>query len=400
MVEPRGKGEPVFFPSPLHYLQGRLSANVPARGREFHTIRGKIEIMTDTPIQITDTIQLNYTVLPNDFIDGAMCKADGEYVKIYLMILRLLGSGLPVTPDILADRLNLTQKDILRAVSYWEKAGLLKPLTLQKAEDTGKAGRKEDSPVESGPDEHPVMEEFESQEDKIIPGKRTLTPKEIEESKKQTDFGRTIFMAETYLGRPFSHNELNSLCYISDQLDFSTELMEYLIEYCAGRGKKSVRYIERVAIEWYRKGITTVAAAKEESDKYVDHVFPVMKALGLSGRGPAPAELEYIRHWSQLGLPAELIVEACSRTLLAVHQPSFQYANRIIEDWHKKGVRSKRDIEELDRHHQETQSKKKQSERSAVSAGSGGRKNSFHNFDQRDYDYRKLEERLLSRRRK
>lgn len=365
--------------------------------------------MTDCPIQITDTIQLNYTVLPNDFIDGPMCSADGEYVKIYLMILRLLGSGLPVTPDILADRLNLTQKDILRAVSYWEKAGLLKPLTLQKAEATDKADSKEDSPFASGKEGSPLASgsdenrdpgESQAPADKTIPGKRTLTPKEIEESRKETDFGRTIFMAETYLGRPFSHNELNSLCYISDQLDFSTELMEYLIEYCAGRGKKSVRYIERVAIEWYRKGITTVAAAKEESDKYVDHVFPVMKALGLSGRGPAPAELEYIKHWAQLGLPAELIVEACSRTLLAVHQPSFQYANRIIEDWHKKGVRSKRDIEELDRHHQETQVKKKQPQPSAVSAGSAGRKNSFHNFDQRDYDYRKLEERLLSRRRK
>ena len=365
--------------------------------------------MTDSPIQITDNIQLNYTVLPNDFIDGAMCTADGEYVKIYLMILRLLGSGLPVTPDILADRLNLTQKDILRAVSYWEKAGLLKPLTLQDPAladrgQTGKeSGPKKGVQTESFPDEIPSSLSAEanpSREDRSIPDKVTLTPKELEESREETDLGRTIFMAETYLGRPFSHNELNSLCYIRDQLDFSTELMEYLIEYCAGRGKKNVRYIEKVAIEWYRKGITTVAAAKEESDKYVEHVFPVMKALGLSGRGPAPAELEYIRHWTQLGLPADLIIEACSRTLLTVHQPSFQYANSIIEDWHKKGVRSRKDVEELDRHHQENKSKKKQSPASGLPTGSTGRRNSFHNFDQRDYDYRKLEERLLSRRRK
>ena len=364
-----------------------------------------VERMTDSPIQITDNIQVNYTVLPNDFIDGAMCSADGEYVKIYLMILRLTGSGLPVTPDILADRLNLTQKDILRAVSYWEKAGLLKPLTVRKEfpEESAAAVSALTAPASpaAGKSSFPAGETGHTAA-RPIPDKVSLTPVEIEARQKETDLSQTIFMAETYLGRPFSSHELNSLCYIRDQLGFSTDLMEYLVEYCAGRGKNNVRYIERVAIEWYRKGITSVAEAKEESDKYVDQVFPVMKALGLSGRGPAPAELEFIRHWTQLGLPSDLIIEACSRTLLAVHQPSFQYANRIIEGWHAKGVRSKKDIEELDKRHQETQAKRKAAVPSSPTSDRNrtGARNSFHNFDQRSYDYKELEERLLSQARR
>ena len=371
--------------------------------------------MTNSPIEITDNGQVNYTVLPNDFIDDAMISADGEYVKIYLMILRLAGSGLPVTPDILADRLNLTQKDIIRAVAYWEKAGLLKPLTVTSTTSADKkpssgsdrsARSAGDDPSGTGVQKARAQmagakEPENGLSDRMVPDKVTLTPAEIEQSKKQTDLARTIFMAETYLGRPFSHNEINSLCYINDQLGFSTELMEYLIEYCADRGKNSVRYIERVAIEWYRQGITTVAQAKEESDKYVDHVFPVMKALGLSSRGPAPAELEYIKRWSQLGLPVDLIIEACNRTLLATHQPSFKYANSIIEDWAKNGVRSREDIDKLDKKHQESQSKKKKSAKTpASSRKSSGQGNTFHNFDQRDYDYEKLEERLLSRSRR
>ena len=358
--------------------------------------------MTDSPIQITEIGQQNYTILPNDFIDGAMCDADGEYVKIYLMILRLTGSGLPVTPDILADRLNLTQKDILRAVTYWEKAGLLKPLTVRKDNpevvcemSERNSGSEEEKPAFDIPDA------ADSSEEKAIPEKRPLSPLEIEQYQKESSFKRTIFMAETYLGRPFSHNELNVLCYISTQLGFSSDLMEYLVEYCVGKGKKSMRYIERVAMEWYRKGITTVAKAKEESDRYVNHVFPIMKALGLSGRGPAPVELEYIRHWTELGLPSDLIIEACNRTLLTVHQPSFPYVNSIIEDWHSKGVLSMKDVDELDRKHQENRSQK-------AAAGKAGRprsnssdkKNSFHNFDQRSYNYEELEKLLLSRKRR
>ena len=74
-------------------------------------------------ITLLYNVQNEVTVLPNKFIDEYMIKADGEYVKIYLLILRLQGMGLPVDVDHLADHLELTRKDVLRALSYWEKAG-------------------------------------------------------------------------------------------------------------------------------------------------------------------------------------------------------------------------------------------------------------------------------------
>ena len=56
-------------------------------------------------ISLTQEYTQNITILPNDFIDHHMGKADGEYVKIYLMILRFAGRGLPLSPDQLADAL-------------------------------------------------------------------------------------------------------------------------------------------------------------------------------------------------------------------------------------------------------------------------------------------------------
>ena len=77
-------------------------------------------------ISLTNNLQNNITILSNDFIDNYMHKADGEYVKIYLLILRLSGSNLPIRVDELADTLELTRQYILRALNYWEKVGLLK----------------------------------------------------------------------------------------------------------------------------------------------------------------------------------------------------------------------------------------------------------------------------------
>ncbi len=86
-------------------------------------------------ITLKNTLHHTTTILPNEFIDHYMIKADGEYVKIYLLILRLMNQNLPVEIEQLADTLELTQKDILRALKYWEKEGLL------AMEDTGKQFR-------------------------------------------------------------------------------------------------------------------------------------------------------------------------------------------------------------------------------------------------------------------
>ena len=328
-------------------------------------------------ITLLYNVQNEVTVLPNKFIDEYMIKADGEYVKIYLLILRLQGMGLPVDVERIADHLELTRKDVLRALSYWEKAGILQTGaasetaatvtgsesvtngisgnagttqavgTSEKVMATGVTGTDGNTMTAgtSGSDRNTMTSESTGQTGASlsptitpVPDKNTLSPTEVQASMTNKDLERTIYMAETYIGRPFSTTELNSFCYINDQLHFSSDLLEYLIEYCVTRGKKSVRYIESVAINWYQQGITSVQEAKEQSTLYSQNVFPIMKAFGISNRDPGSAELDYIKKWNSLGLGTDIIIEACSRTLLATHQASFPYANKILEDWKRLGV--------------------------------------------------------------
>ena len=392
-------------------------------------------------ITLLYNVQNEVTVLPNKFIDEYMIKADGEYVKIYLLILRLQGMGLPVDVERIADYLELTRKDVLRALSYWEKAGILRTgaasetaATVTGSEsmangisgDTGTAQTVGTSGSDgniitsgtSGSDGNTMASESTGQTGASlsptitpVPDKNTLSPTEVQASMTNKDLERTIYMAETYIGRPFSTTELNSFCYINDQLHFSSDLLEYLIEYCVTRGKKSVRYIESVAINWYQQGITSVQEAKEQSTLYSQNVFPIMKAFGISNRDPGSAELDYIKKWNSLGLGTDIIIEACSRTLLATHQASFPYANKILEDWKRLGVRNTSDIKHLDDKHRSTASSSSgsaagytQGQPRKGSTGAAARKNTatnqFHNFEQRTYDFNDLESRLLDKTRR
>ncbi len=321
-------------------------------------------------ITLEGNIQNNITLLSNEFIDEHMVKADGEYVKIYLMILRLSSSGTQITPDLLADRLELTRKDVLRAIHYWENEGVLKAGVTEKEEEQPEEARE----VNFIPNSVPI--------------KLMLSPLEMEEAMEDSDFERTLFMAETYIGRPFSSTEVNGLCYIHDQLGFSTELMDYLIEYCVGRGKKSIRYIEKVAVSWYQDHITTVQEARERNRSYSHNAFAVMKAFGISGRNPGSSEIQFIKEWDAMGFAPEIIEEACNRTLVATHQPSFPYANKILLEWKRQQVRSLEDIRALDEKYQGEKGR----EKLPVREGKG--KNAFHNFDERSYDYDSIEMQL------
>lgn len=353
-------------------------------------------------ISLTQDVSQNITILSNEFIDHYMIEADGEYVKIYLLIQRLSGDNILVTVDQLADKLELTRKDVLRAVRYWKKKGLLTMPSgsedaVAKAKTKGQPDiSQRESKQQTAPPER-IQEHF-SLVKEPLPRKRTRNASELSGYISGTDLERLVFMAETYIGHPLSVSELNSICYISDDLKFPIDLLEYLVEYCTEKGKKQIRYMEKVAINWYEQGINTVKKAIDQSALYTQNVFTVMKAFGISGRNPGQSEIDYINRWNSMGFENDIIIEACNRTLLTTHQASFPYANRILEDWKKAGVKNMTDIRLIDQKYHA--GSRPGNEKDAPKATKRIAANAFHNFEQRSYDYEDLELRLAGKSRR
>lgn len=75
------------------------------------------------------------TTIYNSFIEDYMPAANGSYVKVYLYIAKCLQakeSNFSISS--LADQLENTEKDILRALMYWEKKGIM---SLNRDKATG-----------------------------------------------------------------------------------------------------------------------------------------------------------------------------------------------------------------------------------------------------------------------
>lgn len=379
------------------------------------------------------------TAVANEFIDTYMAAANGEYVKVYLYVLRHQGED--ITIELIADALNHTESDVRRALSYWKKAGVLtaseqgqpvqgEPVrpesgghTFTRGQDggqaavpdlrvepfqreTGTAGRAEVRGM-TGMREPAVVQEpavvrerteTTGQEDGCIP---VYSTEQVNRLAQDEEFSQLLYIAQKYMNKVFTPRDCQVFAYLYEGLSMSSELLEYLVEYCVQNGHISVRYMETVAMSWHEKGIRTALEAKDYSASYNRDSFAVMKAFGINNRKPAAPEQTLMDKWFRdYGFSREVVLEACSRTITAIHNPSFQYADKILSDWQKAGVRGLADIKDLDAKRTaareesgESREKRLQKYDSGVSSarqGSGARKNSsnqFHNFKQRDTDY-------------
>lgn len=347
-----------------------------------------------------------YTSVSNIFISEYVPGANGEFVKVYLYLLHLMSlRSNNISISLLADTFNQTEADIMRALRYWDSLDVislsfngpgngLSNIVLRDIKHTGQAANAMADPIAA---ESASVNSTSSYQTETVRAAKpdikqteviyTAEPSKVSYSKEQLNgflandnFSMLLFVIEQYMGRPLSTKETNSIVYFYDGLKLSTDLIEYLFEYCVEHNKKSINYIEKVALSWASKNIHTIAEAKEETSNHTDYVYQIMKAFGLSNREPAQHEKAMIAKWADTYcFDTDMIIEACNRTIKAIHQPSFEYADTILANWKNSNVSSLEDVKKADAAYSAGNNIKPKQTASSKPAN-----NRFNNFQQRD----------------
>lgn len=349
------------------------------------------------------------TAVSNLFIDEYMKDANDAQLKIYLYLLRMMNAHLATSVSDIADKFNHTEKDVVRALKYWEKNGLLtldfdknRNLVGIHIRDLNTTEHPENSracapssfvpmPSDQPAAKLPVSERTNaSGEDAAVPDKPAYSADQLREFKNRQNTSQLLFVAESYIGKPLTPSEMKTILYFTDALHFSDDLIDYLLQYCVDRGKKDFKYIEKVALSWAEQGVTTPKEAQKASSRYDKNVYAIMNELGKSN-APTPKEAEYIMRWiREYGFSNDIIFEACERTVMATDKNRFEYAERILRNWHEQNVQHKSDISRIDELYQ-------QRKRNAASAAPARQyANRFSQFTQNAYDFDALEQELLS----
>lgn len=409
-----------------------------------------------TAINISSDIATSFTTVSDIFIDQYMPKANGEFVKVYLYLLRATGSGAGIaTISEIADHFSNTEADIIRALNYWASEGILQVQTgadgqimginlcslsvsgMQAAQsniqsavaDNAAQNNLQNSVVNNAAQNilqnsvvnnaaqnistvntrmhDSVVEKLKSQTpDKAASSQKEYTLDEIKEFRKNPDISELFFIIETYLKHTLSSTDTNMVLYWLDELHFSTDLVEYLVEYCITKGHSSLRYMNKVALGWADAGIKTVDQAKDDAAAHSQIYYSVMKALGITGRNLVDSEVSLINKWvGEYGFDIELVKAACRKTISAIQKPSFEYTDSILANWRKKDVHTLKDVEVLDANFAKANKASATGSSQGTNAANGSSKpksnnssskNKFNNFNQRNNDYDKLEKLFLN----
>ena len=348
------------------------------------------------------------TVVSNLFIDEYMKDANDAQLKVYFYLLRMLNADQAISVSGIADKFNHTEKDVIRALKYWEKQQIL---DLDFDENKALVGiHLRDLSAQATPArQHNVLLTSGSVQAQNTAGSSMIsaaaqrvqtTPQEatpvytkpaysldqLREFKEREETSQLLFIAEAYIGKPLTPSEIKTILFFTDVLHFSDDLIDYLLQYCVERGKKDFKYIEKVAVNWAEEGITTPKQAQKFSTRYDKNVYSIMNSLGRS-TAPTAKELEFINRWTrEYGFSTDIILEACERSSLATDRHRFEYAEGILSSWRDAGIHHKADIQQADATYQ----KKKATKPAAASS------NRFTQFAQNSYDFAALEKEILS----
>lgn len=267
-------------------------------------------------------------------IDKLLRAGDGDAALLYLYILKTRGQS---ASDEAAAALGKSAGGLATSMAVLSRLGLIK---LDGAGTVG--GAEAVSP--GAPPEEPRSYSIDEVKQELATG---------------SAFSLLVEEAQNSLGKLLSPDELLRLFGMYDSLRLPPEVILQLITHCIAESRNSgggrapsMRYIEKAAYTWEREGIFTLERAEEHLKTMNARKTArgeLKKALQIRDRELSASERRYVDGWIAMGFEAGAVEVAYDRTLLQTGKLAWSYMDKIICNWHEKGLHSTSEILEKDK---------------------------------------------------
>ncbi len=188
-----------------------------------------------------------------------------EYRKLHLTEIEVMlliqifsflekGTSFP-TPELLASRMSLSEGDCLRVIQSLMKRGFLE---LEECRDEN--GNISESFTLAPLWDKLFMLDYEQNLNKQV-------------AEKEEDERTLYHLFESEFGRPLSPMECELITMWVDQENYNPAIIKAALMEGVVSGKRNLRYIDRILIEWNKNGVRTVSEAKEYGQKFRNHQY-------------------------------------------------------------------------------------------------------------------------------
>lgn len=297
------------------------------------------------------------TSLPDIFFTEYLPEANGDYIKIYLYILFLSKYDKDIKVNDLCKKLGLPLKVIQDGMKYWEDQGVF------TRKNTG----------------YIINNLQEKELHQLYKPKVSLSADQIQKSAESQKRAKTI----EYINNRYFSGLMPTSWYPDIELwfkkyNFEDAVMIALFGYCFDKSALHRNYVQAVADAWFKnqiKNYDDLEKYYEKQEKLSKIANTISKKLGLS-RQLSQYEYAYIEKWVvDFEYPFEIIEIALKRTTSKVN-PSFDYIDKLITDWHDRGFKTADQVNKFLCDMKQKNKDVKQLEK----------KSGYKKYDQRSYD--------------
>ena len=234
--------------------------------------------------------------------------------------------------------LGVEEQDLIKALNFWESRGVISTGSKKSSEQKNKkVSESKKAPVKTPVKSSSSLPVYTSEE----------TARFLESNKTTAEI---IDSCENIIGKIFTTAETNIVIGMLDHLALSGDYILLLFAHAAKIGKKSLRYIEKLALSFSDKNITEYSELEEAladielcntTQKHVRNIF------GIGRRAFTEKEQKFVYNWCvKFAYGKDIISRAYEVTVNNTGNASLSYANAVLENWFKAELHTLEQIDE------------------------------------------------------
>ena len=267
-------------------------------------------------------------------------KATKKDIRILLALAAdpMAKENLNVARERVAATLSMPASDVDSALAFWRGTGVF---FLDGGEEAPVAPVAEATPVQETQTKPRVIADgglpvYSSEELSGI-----LT--------RRAELSTLIDECQRVFGKIFNTREVSIVAGLIDFLGLDSEYVVLLLSHCVRMEKKTLRYVEKMALSLHDEGVTDAVALEERLRRIevmADATGKLRALYGISSRALTTKEKGMIEKWLCVMQYDETVLKmAYEITVDAIGKASIPYANTILERWYAEGYKTAQDVE-------------------------------------------------------
>lgn len=282
--------------------------------------------------------------VPSVVADEHLKIANGNQLKVLLYLLK--NNNKDLTDESIGEALNMHPEDVKDSLSFWVERKVIsvdaEVITPAKAEN-------DVSETLSFATVEPEKEPKKSRR----PVSRAVRPEPgyvIKRLGSDPALAMLMDEAQRIFGRMLSNAEAGTLVMLMDTDGLPVDVLIMLLQYCVDNNKGTMRFVEKIGIEWGSEGINTVALAEEKIRTITEtysYFNRVATTFGMKNAGsPTKKQLSFANQWvGTWSFSDDMLRLAYERCVDTKGELNMDYINGILKKWYMSGWKNPDDVE-------------------------------------------------------